>query len=276
MIERCGCGADLIADVPMCLACGARRPAPRVLAAVGAPGRPGPAPLPRPIRPAPVRVVARPVAPMPVPPMPAPMPMPLQVPAAPARSSSAPWIVASAAIVVLTVVGALIVVVMMRPTSSGAQPAPIVATAPAPVTVTVAPSTSSSSSSSAGGGAASLQAVVDADRNAMEGFDGMWVPQLSSKRSGTVDNGTTYDASSIYAHYESLVSGYTNVRMLWSGDWSVYRESDYWVVVAGEGFTSAAGANAWCDARGFSADDCFAKRLSHTAGPAGTTELRSS
>ncbi|MDD7941989.1 hypothetical protein PHK61_26590 [Actinomycetospora lutea] len=153
-------------------------------------------------------------------------------------------------------------------------------TAPAPVTVTVAPSTSPSTSSSSSSGVeattATLQAVVDADRNAMEGFDGMWVPQLSSKKSGTVDNGTVYDASSIYRHYESLVSGETNVRMLWSGDWSVYRESDYWVVVAGEGFATAAGANAWCDARGFPADDCFAKRLSHTAGPAGSTELRSS
>ena len=66
-----------------------------------------------------------------------------------------------------------------------------------------------------------------------------------------------------------------NVRLLWSGDWSVYRESDYWVAIYGQGFTTAAGANAWCDAQGFAADDCFAKRLSRTAGPAGTTEPRS-
>lgn len=214
---------------------------------------------------------------MPAPPMPAPMPMapaPAPAPAPSARASATPWIVAAAAIVAFAVAAAL-TIVLMRPTTVSAGPATTVV--PAPVTVTVAPSTSPSTSSfAAGGGSSALQAVVDADRNAMEGFDGLWVPQLSSKKSGTVDNGTTYDASSIYAHYRSLVAGHTNVRMLWSGDWSVYRESDYWVVVAGEGFTTAAGANAWCDAQGFSTDDCFAKRLSHTAGPAGTTELRSS
>ena len=209
---------------------------------------------------------------MPVAPMPA--------PAAPARSSSAPWIVAAAAIVVLAVIGAL-GVVLLRPSSAAT---PVVAT-PAPVTVTAAPSTvysspsssssSSSSSTGEGGGTSTLQAIVDSDRNAMEGFDGLWVPQLSSKKPGTVDNGTTYDASSIYANYQGLVANHTNVRLLWSGDWSVYRESDYWVAIYGQGFTTAAGANAWCDAQGFAADDCFAKRLSRTAGPAGTTEPRS-
>lgn len=202
----------------------------------------------------------------------------MPAPAAPAGSSSAPWVVAAAGIVVVAVIGAL-AVVLLRP-SSVATP---VVTTPAPVTVTAAPSTvysspSSSSSSSStwdGGGTSTLQAIVDSDRNAMEGFDGLWVPQLSSKQPGTVDNGTTYDASSIYANYQGLVASHTNVRLLWSGDWSVYRESDYWVAVYGQGFTTAAGANAWCDAQGFAADDCFAKRLSHTAGPAGTTEPRS-
>jgi hypothetical protein len=223
------------------------------------------APPPRPPQP-----VAPVVVPVPAPPTPV-----------PAGSSSAPWIVAAAAVVVLAVVGAVLVVTM-RPASS-AVPAPQVVAAPAPVTVTVTPSASASRSSSSsspddtgGGGTATLQAVVDADRNAVEAFDGLWVPQLSSKRPGTVDDGTTYDASSIYAHYTGLVGSYTNVRLLYSGDWSVYREGDYWVAIAGEGFATAASANAWCDARGFSADDCFAKRMSHTAGPAGSTEPRSS
>jgi len=195
----------------------------------------------------------------------------------PVRSSSAPWIVGAAAVVVLAVIGAL-AVVLLRPTPTSSTVVPV---AQAPVTVTAAPSTvysspsSSYSSTGDGGSTSTLQAVVDSDRNAMEAFDGMWVPQLSSKRPGTVDNGTTYDSASIYANYQGLVTNHTNVRLLWSGDWSVYRESDYWVAVYGQGFTSAAGANAWCDAQGFAADDCFAKRLSHTAGPAGTTEPRS-
>lgn len=198
---------------------------------------------------------------------------------APARSSSAPWIVGAAAIVVLAVIGAL-AVVLLRPAPSSSTLVPV---AQAPVTVTAAPSTvySSPSSSSSysstgdGGGASTLQSVVDADRTSLESLDGMWVPQLSSKRPGTVDNGTTYDSSSIYSHYLALAAAHPGAQLLWSGDWSVYRESDYWVVVAGQGFTTAAGANAWCDAQGFAADDCFAKRLSHTAGPADTTAPRS-
>ncbi|MEJ2862397.1 hypothetical protein [Actinomycetospora flava] len=201
--------------------------------------------------------------------------MPVPVAPAPFRSSSAPWIVAAAAVVVLAVTGAVLVV-LMRPVPAGGTTTQVVP-APAPVTVTAAPSTSPSSSPySTVGAADDLQDAVDASRGSAGSLVDLWVPQLSSKKTGTVDNGTTYDASSIYAHYRSLEASQPGALLLWSGDWSTYRESDYWVVIHGQGFTTAAGANAWCDAQGFSADDCFAKRLSHTAGPTGSTELRSS
>jgi hypothetical protein len=62
--------------------------------------------------------------------------------------------------------------------------------------------------------------------------------------------------------------------MLWSGDWPVFNGDDFWVVVHPQGFSTAAAANAWCNAQGFSTDDCFAKELSHSGGPAGTTVQR--
>ncbi|MDD7966798.1 zinc ribbon domain-containing protein [Actinomycetospora lemnae] len=191
----------------------------------------------------------------------------------PARSSSAPWIVAAAAVVVLAIVGA-VAVVLLRPASTVA-PIVTAAPAPAPVTVTVAPGTTTVTPSPASGSSSALQATADASSASVESLDGMWVPQLSSKRAGTVDNGTTYDSASIYAHYQALAASYPGALLLWSGDWSTYRESDYWVVISGQGFTTAAGANAWCDAQGFAADDCYAKRLSHTAGPSGASVPRS-
>jgi hypothetical protein len=263
MNERCRCGAELLADLPMCVQCGVRRPAPRVLVGAGAPGPvSGPTVRPMPAHRGPAVVPVRPAPMLSVPPMPAP------VPPAPARSS-APWIVAAATVVVLAVVGA-VAVMLLRPAPVAA---PIVAApAPAPVTVTVAPGVTTSSTS---GSTGALRAAVAASDASVESLAGMWVPQLSSKRNGTVDNGTTYDAASIYAHYQALAAAHPGALLLWSGDWSTYRESDYWVVISGQGFTTAAGANAWCDAQGFAADDCYAKRLSHTAGPSSAAVPRS-
>ena len=54
----------------------------------------------------------------------------------------------------------------------------------------------------------------------------------------------------------------------------VFNGSDFWVVVHPQGFATAAAANAWCDAQGYSPDDCYAKKLSHSGGPSGTTVTR--
>jgi hypothetical protein len=101
-----------------------------------------------------------------------------------------------------------------------------------------------------------------------------WVPQLSSKRPGTVAGGVTYDADAILTHYQVLAATYPGAALLWSGDWPVFKGHDYWVVIVAQPFATAAQANAWCDAQGFGADDCLAKKLSHSGGPQGTTVPR--
>jgi len=46
------------------------------------------------------------------------------------------------------------------------------------------------------------------------------------------------------------------------------------VTVIAEPFATSSAANAWCLHQQYGVDDCFAKRLSHTEGPAGNTASR--
>lgn len=119
-----------------------------------------------------------------------------------------------------------------------------------------------------------LSAADAADRADVEAATEQWVPQLSSKRPGTVSHGMTYDAAAIVADYRSDRGRYPQARLLYSGDWPVFDGSDYWVVVVATPFATAEEANAWCDAHAIATDDCLAKKLSHTNGSAGTTRHR--
>ena len=62
--------------------------------------------------------------------------------------------------------------------------------------------------------------------------------------------------------------------MVSSNDYSSFVYSNYYVAMVPREFPTAAGANAWCDSEGFSADNCFAKRLSHNDGPDGNSVER--
>ncbi len=300
---RCRCGAALVPDLHFCVACGARQDVGgRVAVGAGAPvgpsmpqspvrprpavggplpGGPAFAPLSRPVPPSPPRAAALP--PGVVPPMALGAP---GVPAGPARST-VPWIVAGVAVVVAVVLVA-VGVLAARPAVIFGAPAPAsVATptvtvgvpVPAPASSDTAstPTTASASSgasSSRESASAALEAQVVSNRSTVEGLVGQWVPQLSAKRDGLVADGITYDDDAILAHYSSLLTRDPSAVMLWSGDWPVFNGSDFWVVVHPQGFSTAAAANAWCDAQGYSADDCFAKKLSHSGGPSGTTVQR--
>ena len=47
-----------------------------------------------------------------------------------------------------------------------------------------------------------------------------------------------------------------------------------WVPQVSSKFPTSSAANAWCVQQQHGVDDCFAKRLSHTEGPAGNTAAR--
>jgi hypothetical protein len=286
VMARCRCGASLVPDLHFCVSCGARQTAvaPRVPAMAG-PGYPPPAAMPTP---RPAAMPPRPMASFPdiaVPPRPMSMahPGPVQSAVAPHRSN-APWIVAGVSAAVAALLLALGLLLALRPadTTTLAVPTPVVAPT---VTVGVPVAREASGESDTGTGtdpssgtesvaAATLQGLVEADRPTVEGVVGSWVPQLSAKHEGTKADGITYDDASILSHYSSLAARYPSAAVLWSGDWPVFNGSDYWVVVYPQSFSTAAAANAWCDAQGFPADDCLAKKLSHSGGPAGTTVPR--
>ncbi len=98
-----------------------------------------------------------------------------------------------------------------------------------------------------------------------------WVPQLSSKRPGVVDNGQVWDNAMTLQEHLQLRQRYSNVRLLWSGDWSTFSAPDFWVTVVGMTFGDSAGALAWCRAQGFDRDHCAAKIISTTHPVAGST-----
>jgi hypothetical protein len=274
---RCRCGAALVPDLHFCVACGARQDlGRRVPVAVGAARLAAPAPLyaaPRPSY------------------YPAPPPGPASRPAVgPASArSTVPWIVAGVSVVVAVVLVA-VGVLAARPAAVFGTPAPtpvVVPTVTVGVPVPAAASSesdstgsrstgsgSTSSGSTGGSAAAGLAAQVASDRSTVDGLVGQWVPQLSAKRDGLVADGITYDDDAILTHWSTLTGRDPSAVMLYSGDWPVFNGSDFWVVVHPQGFSTAAAANAWCAAQGYAADDCYAKKLSHSGGPAGTTVTR--
>ncbi len=98
-----------------------------------------------------------------------------------------------------------------------------------------------------------------------------WVPQLSSKRPGVVDNGQVWDNAMTLQEHLQLRQRYPNVKLLWSGDWSTFSAPDFWVTIAGITFADSSGALAWCRVQGFDRDHCAAKIVSTTHPVAGST-----
>jgi hypothetical protein len=193
--------------------------------------------------------------------------------------SATPWIAASAVVMIVAV---LVVagVLVLRP---GAGAAPVAA----PVTTPAAPTSAAPASASASPILASppsstgfssstsvLDDLVAGHRFTVESTVGYWVPQVSSRKPGMTLEGHTYTASDIADEYVAISGVHPEAALLWSGDWPVFTSGDYWVTIIARPFTTAAEANAWCDVLGFGADDCFAKTLSHTGGPQGTTVHR--
>jgi len=138
------------------------------------------------------------------------------------------------------------------------QPPVTVVQPQAPVTVIQPPVTVYPDSPSI----ADLQ--VARDHSIAESTIGWWIPQLSSKT----------DGAGAMSRFYSLQANYPDVFMVWSGDYSSFRSPNYYVALVPREYGTSAAANAWCDFQGFSADNCFAKRLSHNDGPDGNSAER--
>ncbi|MGV0634916.1 serine/threonine-protein kinase [Mycolicibacillus trivialis] len=98
-----------------------------------------------------------------------------------------------------------------------------------------------------------------------------WVPQLSSKRPGVVDQGVVWDNAMTLREHLQLRRHFPGVRLVWSGDWSTFSAPDYWVTVVGITYPDSTGALAWCRYQGFDRDHCVAKVISATRAVDGST-----
>ncbi|MEX3644251.1 serine/threonine-protein kinase [Mycolicibacterium porcinum] len=116
-----------------------------------------------------------------------------------------------------------------------------------------------------------LRQIADEDHIVVsaEGAD-RWVPQLSSKRPGVVDEGVTWDNLLTLQEHLRLRDRY-GAKLLWSGDWSTFDAPDFWVTIAPITYPTAAGALYWCSSQGFDSNHCYAKLISKTHAVSGST-----
>lgn len=97
-----------------------------------------------------------------------------------------------------------------------------------------------------------------------------WIPQLSAKRPGVVDQGMVWDNTLALKEHLRLRQRY-NAKLLWSGDWSTFDGRNFWVTVVPITFSDSSGALLWCEAQGYDRDHCIAKIVSNTRPVAGST-----
>lgn len=126
--------------------------------------------------------------------------------------------------------------------------------------------------------AAAHSALVDiaiADRTYIDAnLLNRWQPQLSSKQPGLFADGISWNYPEIVREHLQLRQRFPTARLVWSGDWPVFTDPNWWVTMLGTPFGSGEDALGWCASEGFDRDHCLAKMLSHTMGTTGTTLLR--
>lgn len=117
-----------------------------------------------------------------------------------------------------------------------------------------------------------LRQIADGDRSFITSqLADRWIPQLSSKRPGVIDEGVVWDDALTLQEHLRLRRQY-DAKLLWSGDgWSTFNEPDYWVTVVPVTFVYADGALSWCTSHGFDSLHCYAKLVSTTHPVKGST-----
>jgi hypothetical protein len=126
-----------------------------------------------------------------------------------------------------------------------------------------------------GTAANALKELSGADyRPVKSGLENRWVPQISSKKVGLYTDGITYTNVDILRDHLTLRQRYEGVRLVSSEDWTTFNGSNWWITVVARPSSDAASANRWCDAHGIDPFNCFAKMISSTLGPDGTTVFR--
>ena len=192
------------------------------------------------------------------------------------RSDSSSVIAMAILAAAVMICAAIIVVVVMTDTPNGVTSAPV-STTVVRTTVTAAPEPSSPTPTPTAAPpppqstavsrptepmSSSLQRLrTQATFDSRIGFNAgsLWVPQLSSKRPGIVDDGIVWDYDEIWQEHLRLRQQYGAI-LLWSADWDLSAD-DLWVTVATTGFPTADGARQWCLNHGRDTWHCFPAQL---------------
>jgi serine/threonine-protein kinase len=114
---------------------------------------------------------------------------------------------------------------------------------------------------------AALEQVRAQDAPVVETLAESWVAQLSARPAES----STTDAA-VLAGHDALRRQYPGAVLLKSADWNY--DGHFWITVVHERFSSAEGANDWCDTHHFAPQDCFAKKLSHSGVVEGSAKYR--
>nr|WP_261978127.1 PQQ-like beta-propeller repeat protein [Gordonia sp. NB41Y] len=172
-----------------------------------------------------------------------------------------------------TSAGPIVVDCVPGPPTTDTLPAPADGSTAAPQTATGAVIPPGVDVSATTGNA--LRAQADSDRAfILANLNNRWVAQLSSKRPGLVADGKTWDNQAILDEFLANRLRFGDARLLYSDEWSVFNYRGWWVTVATPTFPGPDQANAWCVQQGFDGDHCFAKLISTTASPDGSTRYR--
>ncbi|MFC7961304.1 outer membrane protein assembly factor BamB family protein [Rhodococcoides kroppenstedtii] len=120
-----------------------------------------------------------------------------------------------------------------------------------------------------------LRAIADADRPTVTAdLADRWVPQLSSKRPGLVAEGRVWDNSATLEEHLALRLRFPDTRLVWTGEWSTFSFSDFWVTVSGSTFGDADSALGWCRSNNLDREHCYAKMISTTRPVDGSTKTQ--
>ncbi|GAA4641306.1 hypothetical protein [Gordonia humi] len=104
--------------------------------------------------------------------------------------------------------------------------------------------------------------------------DHRWAAQISAKWPGVYAEGRAWDSQAILAEYRGMASRYPNVKLLRAADWPVFSDPNWWIIVSAQSFSTPESALAWCRAQSLDHDHCFAKYISSSDGPEGSTRYQ--
>ncbi|NKY20581.1 serine/threonine-protein kinase [Tsukamurella spumae] len=196
----------------------------------------------------------------------------------PARNRMVPILAVVAAILVGATAVLGYVALTDRKTTPAASTVRVTATATAPSDVPTGAQASATPppSTTPADPLLALQARAATDKPlVLASENNQWVAQLSTKWVGLYADGVTWTAASIFTHVTDLERQYGAVRLLFAPDWPVFDRPadrpDMWVVTKAGPFSDPDSALAWCRSQSLDNDHCFAKLVSSTLSPAGTT-----